>query len=179
MFYERFVLLCKQRGVSTSKAAIDAGLSKSTVTKWKKDPNTKPSGNVIDKLCRYFGISVSELLGANDASQPEEDVRPVTQQDIKFALFGGSGDTANMPCTKLCREDFAGDEIDILTLLVKCGLAPSKAEARRLVQQGGVSVDGQKVGDIAAKWTCKDCCGEGVVVKKGKKVYHKAILEEK
>ena len=92
MFYERFVLLCKQRGVSTSKAAIDAGLSKSTVTKWKKDPNTKPSGNVIDKLCRYFGISVSELLGANDASQPEEDVRPVTQQDIKFALFGGSGD---------------------------------------------------------------------------------------
>ena len=84
-----------------------------------------------------------------------------------------------MPCTKLCREDFAGDEIDILTLLIKCGLAPSKAEARRLVQQGGVSVDGQKVGDIAAKWTCKDCCGEGVVVKKGKKVYHKAILEEK
>ena len=47
------------------------------------------------------------------------------------------------------------------------------------MQQGGVSVDGQKVGDIAAKWTCKDCCGEGVVVKKGKKVYHKAILEEK
>ena len=92
MFYERFVLLCKQRGVSTSKAAIDAGLSKSTVTKWKKDPNTKPSGNVIDKLCRYFGISVSELLGASDAAQPEEDVRPVTQQDIKFALFGGSGD---------------------------------------------------------------------------------------
>lgn len=92
MFYERFVLLCKQRGVSTSKAAIDAGLSKSTVTKWKKDPNTKPSGNVIDKLCHYFGISVSELLGANDASQLEEDMRPVTQQDIKFALFGGGGD---------------------------------------------------------------------------------------
>lgn len=49
-----------------------------------------------------------------------------------------------------------GGEIDVLTLLVKCGLAPSKAEARRLVQQGGVSVCGQKVGDIAAKWTCKE-----------------------
>ena len=89
MFYERFVLLCKQRGVSTSKAAIDAGLSKSTVTKWKKDPNTKPSGNVIDKLCRYFGISVSELLGANDASQPEEEKK--AEASAK-ALFGGSGD---------------------------------------------------------------------------------------
>ena len=91
MFYERFVQLCKQRGVSTSKAAIDAGLSKSTVTKWKKDPSTKPSGNVIDKLCRYFGVSVSELLGDTDEVPPEER-RPVTQQEIKFALFGGSGE---------------------------------------------------------------------------------------
>lgn len=91
MFYERFVLLCKQKGVSTSKAAIDAGLSKSTVTKWKKDPETKPSGNVIDKLCRYFGISVSELLGYTEDG--EEDGRPrPTQEEIKFALFGGSGD---------------------------------------------------------------------------------------
>ena len=92
MFYERFVLLCKQRGVSTSKAAIDAGLSKSTVTKWKKDPNTKPSGNVIDKLCRYFGISVSELLGSVEEDPAEDTPRPVTQQDIKFALFGGTGE---------------------------------------------------------------------------------------
>ena len=91
MFYERFVQLCKQRGVSTSKAAIDAGLSKSTVTKWKKDPSTKPSGNVIEKLCRYFGISVSELLGDSDETMPEER-RPVTQQEIKFALFGGNGE---------------------------------------------------------------------------------------
>ena len=89
MFYERFVLLCKQKGVSTSKAAIDAGLSKSTVTKWKKDPGTKPSGNVIEKLCRYFGISVSELLGY--PQEGEEAPRP-TQEEIKFALFGGSGD---------------------------------------------------------------------------------------
>lgn len=90
MFYERFVLLCKQKGVSTSKAAIDAGLSKSTVTKWKKDPGTKPSGNVIEKLCRYFGVSVSDLLGYEE----EGDIphpRP-TQEEIKFALFGGSGE---------------------------------------------------------------------------------------
>ena len=91
MFYDRFVQLCKQRGVSTSKAAIDAGLSKSTVTKWKKDPETKPSGNVIDKLCRYFGISVSELLGYTEEGESEAHIRP-SQEDIKFALFGGSGD---------------------------------------------------------------------------------------
>ena len=92
MFYERFVQLCKMRGVSTSKAAIDAGLSKSTVTKWKKDPNTKPSGNVIDKLCHYFNISVSELLGDIDDVSPEDNHHFVTPQDIKFALFGGSGE---------------------------------------------------------------------------------------
>ena len=50
--------------------------------------------------------------------------------------------------------------------------------SRRLVQQGGVTVDGQKVGDIEAAWSCKDCCGEGKVIKKGKKVYHKALMEE-
>ncbi len=84
-----------------------------------------------------------------------------------------------MPCTKLCREDFTAEgEIDILTLLVKCGLAASKGEARRLVQQGGVTVCGQKVADIEARFSCKDCCGEGAVIKKGKKVYHKAVLEE-
>lgn len=88
MFYDHFVQLCKQKGVSTSKAAIDAGLSKSTVTKWKKDPSTKPSGNVIDKLCRYFGVTVSELLGYE-----EENERPQpSREEIKFALFGGSGD---------------------------------------------------------------------------------------
>ena len=72
-------------------------------------------------------------------------------QEAARALFGGGGDSANMPCTKLCRADFTAEgEIDILTLLVKCGLAASKGEARRLVQQGGVSVCGQKVADIEA-----------------------------
>lgn len=89
MFYERFLALCREKGVSTSKAAIDAGLSKSTVTKWKKDPTTKPSGNVIDKLCKYFDVSVSELLGT-DMEDPDRP-RP-TREDIKFALFGGDGD---------------------------------------------------------------------------------------
>lgn len=87
MFYDRFVTLCKNRGVTPSRAAIDAGLSKSTVTKWKNDPNTRPTGSVIEKLTRYFGITISELLG-----EAEDDAakRPLNDTEIKFALFGGS-----------------------------------------------------------------------------------------
>ena len=83
MFYARFLALCKEKGVSTSKAAIDAGFSKSTVTKWKRDPAAKPSVSVVAKLCKYFDVSVSE---EEDPDRP----RP-TREDIKFALFGGSG----------------------------------------------------------------------------------------
>lgn len=89
MFYERFVYLCEMRGVTPSRAAIDAGLSKSTVTKWKNDPSSRPTGTVIEKLTKYFGLSISELLG-----EKEEDSVPrqPTDAEIKFALFGGSGD---------------------------------------------------------------------------------------
>lgn len=89
MFYDRFVLLCSRKGVTPSRAAIDAGLSKSTVTKWKNDPSTRPTGTVIDKLTRYFGISVSELLGENEPSENRAQLR---DSDIKFALFGGRED---------------------------------------------------------------------------------------
>ena len=65
------------------------------------------------------------------------------------ALFAGSGDTEHMPTTELTNDDFGGGSIDVLTLLVKCGLAASKGEARRLVQQGGVSVNDEIIHDIA------------------------------
>lgn len=90
MFYDRFVQLCNEHHVTPSRAAIEAGLSKSTVTKWKKEPNTKPTGNVIDKLTQYFGLSVSELLGENENAPAEDGKRNVSTEDIKFALFGGS-----------------------------------------------------------------------------------------
>ena len=92
------------------------------------------------------------------------------------ALFAGSGDTEHMPTTKLTNDDFGGGSIDVLTLLVKCGLAASKGEARRLVQQGGVSVNDEKVAAIETTFGCEQFTGDGVVIKKGKKVFHKAIL---
>mgnify|MGYP002541252580 FL=1 len=135
----------------------------------------------IDEMDQWQGSQLNtakEILAYELTKLVHGEEEAAKAQEAARALFGG-GDSANMPCTKLCREDFTAEgEIDILTLLVKCGLCASKGEARRLVQQGGVTVCGQKVADIEAKFSCKDCCGEGAVIKKGKKVYHKAILEE-
>ncbi len=135
----------------------------------------------IDEMDTWQGSQLNtakEILAYELTKLVHGEEEAAKAQEAARALFGGSGDSANMPCTTLCEGDFADGEIDVLTLLVKCGLAPSKAEARRLVQQGGVSVCGEKVGDIAAKWTCKDCCGDGIIIKKGKKVYHKAVMDK-
>ncbi len=128
-------------------------------------------GSQLNTAKEILAYELTKLVhGEEEAEKAQEAAR---------ALFGGSGDSEHMPCTMLCRADFTEDgEIDILTLLVKCGLAASRGEARRLVQQGGVTVCGQKVADIEAKFSCKDCCGEGAIIKKGKKVYHKALLQE-
>ncbi|WP_308857007.1 tyrosine--tRNA ligase [uncultured Oscillibacter sp.] len=136
----------------------------------------------IDEMDKWEGSQLNtakEILAYELTKLVHGEEEAAKAQEAARALFGGSGDSANMPCTKLCRADFSeSGEIDILTLLIKCGLAASKGEARRLVQQGGVSVCGQKVGDIETKFSCKDCCGDGAIIKKGKKVYHKALMEE-
>ena len=92
------------------------------------------------------------------------------------ALFSGTGDTEHMPTTELTNDDFGGGSIDVLSLLVKCGLAASKGEARRLVQQGGVSVNDEKVSAIETTFGCEQFTGDGVIIKKGKKVFHRAVL---
>ena len=92
------------------------------------------------------------------------------------ALFSSGGDAADMPSTALSGDDFTGGSIGALTLLVKCGLAGSNGEARRLVQQGGVMVADEKVSDPAAQFPKERFAGEGVIIKKGKKVFHRAVL---
>ena len=85
MFYDVYTELCKQKGVSRSRAAAEMGLSNSTVTKWKKTGAT-PSGETITKIAAYFGVSVDDLV------KQEKDLAPkskVTEDDIKYALFGG------------------------------------------------------------------------------------------
>ena len=82
-----------------------------------------------------------------------------------------------MPTAELAEEDFTDGHIDILTLLVKSTLVPSKSEGRRAVQQGGVAVDGEKVEDIAATFAKADFEGEGKVLRRGKKNFRKIVLK--
>ena len=104
--------------------------------------------------------------GEEEAQKAKEGAR---------ALFSAGGNTANMPTTQLVESDLADGQISVLDLLVKTGLASSKGEGRRLVQQGGVSVNEEKVADISASFT-ESQLKEGLVIKKGKKVFHKAVL---
>ena len=96
-------------------------------------------------------------------------------QKAARALFSGAADTEHMPATQLTEADLTDGSIGILTLMVKAGLAASNGEARRLVVQGGVLVDGEKVAAPTVSFTA-DQLIKGIVIKKGKKVYHKVTL---
>lgn len=89
MFYERFVELCSSRGVTPSRAAQDAGLSKSTVTRWKQRPDALPAGRALQLLCDYFQMSASELLGQSEGDTVPTPAASVSPDSLKFALFGG------------------------------------------------------------------------------------------
>ncbi len=96
-------------------------------------------------------------------------------QNAARALFSGAADTEHMPSTQLTEADLTDGSIGILTLMVKAGLAASNGEARRLVVQGGVLVDGEKVAAPTVSFTA-DQLKNGIVIKKGKKIYHKVTL---
>ncbi len=133
----------------------------------------------IDKMSTWEGSQLNEakeILAYELTKLVHGQEEAEKAKAASKALFAGSGDTEHMPTTELTNDDFGGGSIDVLTLLVKCGLAASKGEARRLVQQGGVSVNDEKVAAIETTFGCEQFTGDGVVIKKGKKVFHKAIL---
>lgn len=96
-------------------------------------------------------------------------------QDSAKALFSGCGDDTNMPTTEINAEEI-GDGIFIADLMLKCGLVASKGEAKRLIQQNGVSVDDVVVNDLATSYN-KEALSNGIKIRKGKKIFHKAILK--
>jgi len=98
-------------------------------------------------------------------------------QEAARALFSNCGDSACIPTTELTETDLDDGKLDIVTLLVKCGLCPSKSEARRAIQQGGVEAAGEKIADIGKCYCCKELSGEGLVLKRGKKSYNRVILK--
>ena len=105
--------------------------------------------------------------GEEEAKKAQESAR---------ALFS-QGNAAEMPTAELTAEDMTDDAIDILTLLLKSGLVPSKSEARRAVEQGGVMVDGEKSTNIHEVFTSEAFTGSGLILKKGKKNFRKVVLK--
>ena len=133
----------------------------------------------IDKMAGWEGSQLNEakeILAYELTKLVHGEEEAEKAKAASKALFAGGGDTEHMPTTELTNDDFGGGSIDVLTLLVKCGLAASKGEARRLVQQGGVAVNDEKVTAIETTFGCEQFTGDGVVIKKGKKVFHKAVL---
>ncbi len=133
----------------------------------------------IDKMASWEGSQLNvakEILAFELTKLVHGEEEAEKARDASRALFSGAGDTEHMPTTELTNDDFGGGSIDVLTLLVKCGLAASKGEARRLVQQGGVSVNDEKVSAIETTFGCEQFTGDGLVIKKGKKVFHRAVL---
>lgn len=93
MFYDHFVLLCQRKGVSPTRATVEAGINKSAVTYWRKHADAKPTGQVAVKLCNYFSVSMSELYGdAAPKEKPADKTAGISDEDIRFALSGGEGE---------------------------------------------------------------------------------------
>ena len=126
-------------------------------------------GSRLNEAKEILAFELTKLVhGEEEAQRAQEGAR---------ALFAGGGNTANMPEVQLSDEDFENGEIGILRLLVKAGLASSNGEARRNVEQGGVSVDGEKITDVKAQ-IAKDSIGEdGIVLKRGKKKFMRIVIK--
>ena len=135
----------------------------------------------IDEMDKWEGAQLNqakEILAFELTKLVHGEEEAQKAQDAAKALFAQGGDKSNVPPTTLDTGDLTDGAIGVLELMLKCGLVPSKKEARRLVEQGGVELDGQKVTDVAAAVTAEQLSGEGIMLKKGKKVFHRAVLGE-
>ncbi|MEF9945141.1 MAG: tyrosine--tRNA ligase [Lachnospiraceae bacterium] len=125
-------------------------------------------GSQLNRAKEILAFELTQLVHGEEEAQKAEGSAK--------ALFS-SGNAADMPKAELTEEDFIDDHIDILTMLVKSSLVPSKSEARRAVEQGGVAVDGEKVTDIKAMFGISDFSGDGIVLKRGKKNFRKMVMK--
>jgi len=134
----------------------------------------------IDKMDKWEGSELNrakEILAYELTSLVHGKEEAEKAQEGAKALFSGGGNTENMPTTVLSESDFTEASILLLDLLIKVGLIPSKGEGRRLVQQGGISIDNNKVTDVGYLVKIDDFNDNQLIIKKGKKVYHKITIE--
>ena len=131
----------------------------------------------IEEMDAWEGAQLNrakEILAYELTALVHGTVEANKAQDAAKSIFGGGQSSENMPTTTLTDDDFTDGSIGVLTLLVKCGLAASNGEARKLVQGGGVSIDGEKVTDFKQMLTVDDFANERII-KKGKKTFHKVV----
>ena len=132
----------------------------------------------IDEMDKWEGSQLNrakEILAYELTALVHGEEEAKNAENAAKALFGAGGDSANMPTTVLADADFENGGINILSLLVATGLCPSRGEARRLVQQGGIVVDEKKVESIDESIPQEKFTGDGVIIRKGTKVFHKAV----
>ena len=133
----------------------------------------------IDQMDTWEGSQLNqakEILAYELTKMVHGEAEAEKAQAAAKAIFSAGGSSEDMPTTTLSADDLTDGEIGVLTLMVRCGLAKSNGEARRLVQQGGVFLEDQKVTDPAMRLTLSQL-QNGVVIRKGKKIYHKAVVE--
>ena len=127
------------------------------------------AGSQLNRAKEILALELTQMVhGTEEAEKAQASAR---------ALFGGGANAENMPTTEITAADLTDGAINILDLMLKAGLIPSKGEGRRLVQQGGVSVNDAKVSDISKAFTAADFEKGHVIIKKGKKVFHKVVLK--
>ncbi|MFR9228284.1 MAG: tyrosine--tRNA ligase [Acutalibacteraceae bacterium] len=128
----------------------------------------KKEGSELNAVKEVLAYEVTKLIhGEEEAAKAQEGAR---------ALFGSGANTDNMPSTTFTAADFADGQLGILDMLMKANLAPSKKEGRRLVEQGGISVNDVKITNPTEQFTAENFKDGYIIVKKGKKVFHKIVL---
>jgi len=133
----------------------------------------------IDEMAKWKDSDINrakEILAFELTALVHSKEEAEKAQTTARGLFSSGGNTADMPATEIKAEDLNGGVIGIMDLMLKCGLVPSKGEARRLIQQGGVEVNGVKLTSFSEVYSAADLAGDGLVIKKGKKVFHKTFM---
>ena len=134
----------------------------------------------IDAMESWEGAQLNqakEILAFELTKLVHGEEEATKAKEASHALFAGGGDSAHMPTVELAGADFADGDMDILALLVKTGLAPSRSDARRAVEQGGVTVADEKVTDIKTSYNAASFGVDGLVVKRGKKKFVKVVVK--
>ena len=132
----------------------------------------------IDKMDSWEGSELNkakEILAYELTALVHGKEEAEKAQNAAKSVFGAGGNSENMPCTTLSNEDFTDEGINVIDALIKAGLVTSRGEARRLIEQGGVSVDNEKVTAVSYVIPTSDFEKGYVIIKKGKKVFHKII----